>query len=318
VHSLARVVGTSAAVLVLTLNFGSAGLAQSDDPPITCPGGQTPSEGPRGWICIPAIDPGNGSDPDQDPPGDGGDDGGIQGCRDESGAEIACSRGGLQWYGAPRFCYAGPQSPQNPPPAGFTADEGTWYQCILDSTGNTGTLSVWWAEGGAPPPVDPAVLAERALNTMQLATPNIHLAPKPPLMTYVGLPTWLWTDAGHWSDITASASAGATTVSVVAKPVRIDWDLTEGTTTCTSAGRAWETGMSASEETDCSYTFTTTSDGQTDDKYPVSAAITYQVDWTCSGTCLSDSGTLGEVDGVSAASGIRVGERQSVVVGGDD
>lgn len=312
-HSLARVVVGCVSAAVLILHSANTSQAHPDDPPITCPDGQVPSEGPVGWICIPAIDPGNDPEPGEDPPGDGGDDGGTQGCRDEAGAEIPCSRDGLRWYGAPRFCYAGPQSPQNPPPAGFTADEGTWYECVLDSTGNTGTLSVWWAEGGAPPPVDPAVLAERALNTMQLATPDIHLAPQPPLMTYVGLATWLWTDPGHWADITASASAGATTVAVVATPVRIDWDMTEGTTSCTSAGRVWETGMSEAEETDCSYTFTTTSDGQVDDKYPVSAAITYQVDWTCSGTCLTDSGTLGEVDGASDSAAIRVGERQSVV-----
>lgn len=312
-HALARIAVGCLTTALLAFLSGSTSQAHPDDPPITCPDGQVPSEGEVGWICIPASDPGTSPEPGEDPPGDSDGDGGTGGCRDAAGSEIPCELNGLQWYGAPRFCYAGPQSPQNPPPAGFTADEGTWYECVLDSTGNTGTLSVWWAEGGAPPPVDPAVLAERALNTMQLATPDIHLAPEPPLMTYVGLVTWLWTDRGHWSDITASASAGATTVSVVAKPVRVNWDLTDGTTTCTSAGRAWETGMSESEETDCSYTFTTTSDGQAGDKYAIGAAITYQVDWTCSGICLTDSGTLGEVDGASDGAAIRVGERQSVV-----
>jgi hypothetical protein len=149
---------------------------------------------------------------------------------------------------------------------------------------------------------------------MKLATPKIHLAPQPPLMTYVGLETWLWVDAAQWSDLKLTVSAGPTSVTVTAKPVKAEWDLTAGNETCTSPGRPWVKGMSSSEKTDCSYTFQRVSDFEPDGEFPVSSTLTYQVDWTCSGTCLIGSGTLGEVDGLPGTSAIRVGERQSVVV----
>ena len=72
--------------------------------------------------------------------------------------------------------------------------------------------------------------------------------------------------------------------------------------------------MSSSEKTDCSYTFAKVSDSESGGAFPVTATITYQVDWTCAGTCTTKNGSLGEVDGPSSQSAIRVGERQSVVV----
>ena len=75
--------------------------------------------------------------------------------------------------------------------------------------------------------------------------------------------------------------------------------------------------MPAGSATDCSYTYTMVSDFQRSKKFMVSAMITYQVDWTCSGTCLAGEGPLGEVDGLPGTSAIAVGERQSVVVNGD-
>ena len=50
------------------------------------------------------------------------------------------------------------------------------------------------------------------------------------------------------------------------------------------------------------------------EEFPVTATIKYQVDWTCAGACFTGSGSLGQVDGPTSTSAIRVGERQSVVV----
>jgi hypothetical protein len=175
-------------------------------------------------------------------------------------------------------------------------------------------MTAWWVEGGNTPP-DPAQLARQKLKAMPLAVPRMHLAPQPPLLTYVGLPTWLWIDHDQWSDVTASVSVGATTVSVVAKPVEVGWDLTAGTVDCDSAGRPWVKGMSSNAETDCSYTFEKVSDFQPHRRFKVTAAITYQVDWTCTGTCIATKGTLGRVTGRPSETAIGVGERQTVVVG---
>ena len=72
--------------------------------------------------------------------------------------------------------------------------------------------------------------------------------------------------------------------------------------------------MSASAQTDCSYTFDQVAIAQPEGEFPVTATLTYQVDWTCSGACPVGSGSLGQVDGPMSSSAIRVGERQSVVI----
>lgn len=74
-------------------------------------------------------------------------------------------------------------------------------------------------------------------------------------------------------------------------------------------------GMSSEEQTDCSYAFQHVSDFEPDGVFKVTAVISYSVNWTCAGTCLSAAGTLGEVPGfTSDATTIQVGERQSVVI----
>ena len=207
------------------------------------------------------------------------------------------------WMGAPHNCYAWRVTP--PPPAGNAAweghdpSEGSVYTCDVTACYLVGCAG-WFVPGNATPP-NPADLARSALDRMRLATPNIHMAPQPPLMTYVGLETWLWMDPGQWDPLSLTVTAGATSVTVVAEPVRAAWDLTAGSTTCTSAGRAWVNGMSSSEQTDCSYTFDQVSDGQPDGEFAVTSTLTYQVDWTCSGACLTGNGTLGEVDGLPGA-----------------
>lgn len=274
-------------------------------------------EGGLGHICVSVTDPGN---PGGDNPG-GGDNGGGGGptkCYDD-GVEVPCSNSIGIWFANPG-CYASPASPQPPAsdPAweGHTPDEGSVYQCLLD--GNVGQApqlgARFFVPNGQAPLVDPAVLAERAMDQLELAVPEIHIAPDPPLATYVGLETWLWLPDGQWDSLSLTVSAGPTSVTVTATPVRVDWDLTEGSTSCASAGRPWVRGMSSSAQTDCSYTFSTLSDGQPDGKYAVSATIAYSATWTCSGACLTDNGDLGEVPSLTSNDAIEVDERQSVVV----
>ncbi|UUW92481.1 hypothetical protein [Pimelobacter simplex] len=209
------------------------------------------------------------------------------------------------------YCY-GPTEP--PPPASDPAwgnhdpTAGSIYQCP-----GPPITYIFVGNGQAPLP-DPRVLAQRALDQLDLAVPAIHIAPDPPLATYVGLETWLWLPEAQWDSLSLTVTAGATSVTVTAAPVRVDWGLTEGSTSCSSVGRPWVRGMSSNAQTDCSYTFSTLSDGQPDGKYDVSATITYSATWTCSGACLIDNGDLGEVPSLTSNDAIEVDERQSVVV----
>lgn len=251
--------------------------------------------------------------------GGGASSAGSSGCFSSPGHEIPCTTPeGYHWFDS-QFCYAmnvtSVYSPGDPVWQGH-ADGSLWACMGVGPTMAPAAGATFYIPGPGPaaPPVDPAVLAQQALDRMPLAKPTIHMAPQPPLMTYVGLETWLWMDLGGWDELRGGAKAGATSVTVVAKPVHVAWDLTAGTATCTSAGRPWVKGMSSSEKTDCSYTFAKVSDSESGGAFPVTATITYQVDWTCAGTCTTKNGSLGEVDGPSSQSAIRVGERQSVVV----
>lgn len=234
------------------------------------------------------------------------------------GRQIACTRDGLIWI-ASRACYAMSVSDWfehgDDEWQGHT-DGSLWNRMGVGPDQRPALDDIFWLpEGGAPPPPDPRELAEEAFGQMQLATPSIRLAPTPPLKTYVGLDTWLWMPPAQWATLTNSVKVRDTSVSVTAKVVSARWDMGPGSVGCPSAGRPWVKGMSDSITTDCSYTYKKVSDFQPDKKFKVSVHLQYQVDWACSGECLVDNGTLGINSGPSAGSAIRVGERQSVVVG---
>ena len=287
-----------------------------------CGPGTTPVASPtQGAICVPVASPGSGGSTS-----DGGTSSTIstaasQGSRncEWAGETIPCSRGGSSWFGS-QGCYASQASVSTNDPAWGAHEDGSVWTCYGAGPDGVGTGFNFWVAPGeaaaaaAPVLVDPAVLAQRALDQLQLARPSIHMAPQPPLQTYVGLETWLWMDPGQWAPLDLTVTAGPTAVTVTAQPVRAVWDLTEGSTACTSAGRAWVKGMGDGEQTDCSYTFTHISGGEPDDEFAVTSTLIYEVDWTCAGGCLEDGGTLGEVPGLPGAAAIRVGERQSVVV----
>ena len=269
----------------------------------SCPDGQVPAPGP-GQICIPAADPGS--------PGGGGGSGGGTGTPGGGTGGGASGPGACSRY----------ESVSSPPQAGapewggHSPDEGRLVLCIPQGTGNP--TYVFVPNGDAPPP-DPAEMARKALDELKLATPAVQMAPAPPAQTYVGLDTWLWMPPGQWATLTKSVTAGDTTVTVKAVPKSVLWDMGPSSTTCYSAGREWKTKqMTKGSTTDCSYKYTKISDFEPGKKFRVAATITYQVDWTCDGECVSDEGNLGEVPGPAGGTGITVGERQSVVVSGGE
>lgn len=320
-HALATVISAALGALLMTagLLVASAGGASGDGG--ECAGGQAPVWQAGAWICAIAVDPGSPGGDGEDVPAGSGGDGASPGCRNSHGVEMPCSTtedtydlvfmeqcDGYAWKVDP------PPPASDPSWGGHDPSEGTVYTCDPTACGQGTGGCGFFVPGGSTPP-DPAEMARRAAESLPLDAPTIHMAPEPPAMTYVGLETWLWIESGQWRDLSASVSAGSTTVAVVARPVSVDWDLTEGTTSCGSGGRAWVKGMSSSERTDCSYTFGRVSNGEAGGEFAVTAVVTYAVTWTCRGTCLSAAGDLGEVSGAPGTSAIRVGERQSVVVG---
>lgn len=279
-----------------------------------CPAGQVPQPSPYGGtICIPVEDPGDagGSDP-------GTETTGTATCT-YAGAKIPCVTDQGIWF-ASRQCYAKPADPQ--PPADDPVWGGNdpsagkmWYCTNYQGPATNG----WWfyvPDGSSPALIDPAEVARNALEQMPLEQPVVHLAPAPPLKTYVSLLTWLWMSPGQYRPIAMTVTAGDTSVRVQARPVRAEWDTGDGSTeTCHSAGRPWVHGMPETVRTSCSHTYQAVSTFEPGGKFDIAATIVYQVDWTCTGSCLSTAGTLGEVPGLPGIASIAVAERQSVVVG---
>lgn len=303
---------TAVAVLIALLHVpGTARAAERE-----CPPGEVAQPVPgHGTICVTATDPGDGG---SSTPGGTTHSTGTAMCTSE-GKQVPCVTGHGVWF-ASHQCYAQPMQPQPSPdsPAwqGHSPEAGQVWVCSVYPGPGTGGYWFFVSNGEEPALVDPGDVAQNAVDQLPLAVPVVHLAPSPPDMTYVGLDTWLWIDAAQWSDLSMTVTAGGTTVTVLAQTIRVEWDLTEGSVDCGSAGRPWTPGLTATSRTDCSYVFRTVSDRRARGGFEVSATLVYDVRWTCSGACLQQSGSLGEVEGLPGRSSIRVGERQSVVING--
>jgi hypothetical protein len=177
-------------------------------------------------------------------------------------------------------------------------------------------------------PVNARAAAERAFDSLDLATADVHLAPDPPLPTYPNLETWIWVPASQWQPLELSVTAGATTVHVEARPVRMEIDSGERdqlkysaaeidpSLVCYDPGRRWKKSLGDDAETTCGYTYQTTSADNPagGNRYRLTASIIYEGSWTCVGQCTEAGGSLGEAAGPSSSQSVDVQERQSVVV----
>lgn len=272
-----------------------------------CPAGTAPSAN-DGLICIPVQDPGTTGDDNNS--GGSGTNSPVT-CSFQ-GETIPCEWSGGRWSNS-NGCYLIPTI--QPPPdsdiwQGNNPSDGRIFAC--DRPGMGSPFYVFIPGTGTP---DPARLAQEALDSLTLTVPTIKSAPSTSSMTYVGLRTWLWFPESNWNKLTKTVSAGATSVTVTAIPKKATWDMGPKTITCNGPGREWISGrMSDSDTTTCGYAYTKVSDFEPGKKFTISARITFRVDWRCSGECLQDEGTLGNVDGRAQQSAIRVGERQSVNV----
>lgn len=308
VKSLLAAAALLVGVLVVSATTGSPAAA---DPP-ACPPGESPSEIPGGWICIPASDPG---DPGNEDPGDDDGDGGTEpaGCFDGD-KEVPCNDEYGGTWDAGHGCYAFQVQPQ--PPAGsplwegHDPSEGSVYSCDYTVTIPENS---WFVPNGEDPLVDPAVLAQEALGRMKLENANAQIAPGPGFHTYVHIDNWLWLPEAQWHALTETVTAGPTSVTVTAEPIRVDWDMGTDVTSCYDAGRVWTKGMTDAAKTSCSFAYESI-ENPTGDQHSVSAQLVYGVTWDCDGACLTPNGDLGEIDAPAGdATTIEVRQRQTVV-----
>jgi hypothetical protein len=222
------------------------------------------------------------------------------------------------WFSSHQ-CYASAAEPQ--PPArsplwgSHDSIDGSLWICRTYEGPATGGLWFFVPAGERPALIDPGELAESAMASMPFEAAKAQVAPGPNWHTFLGIENWMWIPEAQWRPLSLTVSAGGTSVTVRAVPVRVEWDMGTEIVTCPDAGRPWRVGMSDEAQTTCAYTYTSmeTAEG---DIHRVTASIVYQLDWTCAGACVTQSGTLSDVVATAgAATSIEVLQRQTVVTG---
>ena len=181
---------------------------------------------------------------------------------------------------------------------------GGWYRKICPD----GSATVVWIPTRAPA-VDPAVLAQQAFDRTTIPLPGIRLNPPAGADQVVNVPTWLWVE--NFQPVSATASAGPVTVTVVAKPVRSDWSMGTGdSVSCAGAGTPYDTSRPPeAQRTGCSYTYRRSSASRPTGAYALRATTVWHVTWTATG--VSASGDFGLVNR-SADVAVRVAEIQAL------
>jgi len=217
------------------------------------------------------------------------------------------------------YAQPSPETPVN----GHT--DGVYVACLYRVLDGQVTLlkmiSPWWIGPGGE--IDPAQLAQQAVQQMSLQTPEIGMTggSPPDGMQIVGIPAWMWAaDPGQSTtpgvagvaQMTRSASAGGVTVQATARLDRMVWSMGDGVTvTCAgekAAGTRYEGRYDKQPSPTCGYTYTRTSAGQPDEAFTVTATAFWVVDWSGGG----QSGTIT----VQRSRNIpkQVGELQALVV----
>jgi hypothetical protein len=228
-----------------------------------------------------------------DPGQTGGGTGGTAG---------SAPQGGGSGSSSPWRCAYELLSPQ--PPAGSLDWEGhepgdgaVYVQTChyLDSPDSI-IRRAWLADPPDAPAVDPAALAQRAVDAMKLTGPDI-VSPRSAGEYVVGMPTWMWVNQSPttYGPNTATATAGAVTVTATAKVTKILWRMGDGTTvTCAGPGTPDTTAAGKTGSPTCGHTYTRTSTDQPDGRYQVTATSTWTIDWQVTTGTAGQAGQLTE------------------------
>ncbi|MEU5632097.1 ATP/GTP-binding protein [Streptomyces rishiriensis] len=193
---------------------------------------------------------------------------------------------------------------------GHEPGDGAVYEqtCGWVDFTNTITRLVWLAEPPAQDTVDPAVLAQRAVDSMTLLGPDIA-SPRAAGKYTVGVPMWMWVNqsATTYGPNSASATAGGITVTATAEVSKIVWAMGDGASvTCTGPGTPYTSSEGMAQSPTCGHVYSNTSAGAQNNKFPVTATSTWTINWQGGG----QAGQLTEVRQTNVQ--VAVGEVQVV------
>ncbi|HEY8547733.1 MAG TPA: hypothetical protein VIL36_21870, partial [Acidimicrobiales bacterium] len=166
------------------------------------------------------------------------------------------------------------------------------------------------AAAATPEPPDVETIARQVYAEVPLVTPEPHTSPPPDAPQLVGFPVYLWVDDLVWRDFSATASVSGISVTVVARPAKVEWDMGDGTVvTCQGSGEAGDERGADAGAGRCSHVYQHVSDDQPGGRYRASVTVTWIVTWSAS---TGQSGTLPPASR-SADFTMLVTERQAVV-----
>ena len=233
----------------------------------------------------------------------GGGGSAPSGCYTGGGVELPCYQWGLAWR-PDLQCYARvkPVQPPLTDPAWGGRTEGTIIECRIGVDGGwTHTWDIWAAAPQLQPPPDPAVLARRAVERMQLAAIRMGTFPEqaeraPRDLGYVGWNSWMWVSnpsPSTWGPITKSVSEAGYTVTATGQVEKVVWDMGDGTEITCGLGKPWRSIWVHNEASpDCGHMYTK------DAEYTITATSYWTVNWSGIGQTgtitlqISDTATL--------------------------
>ncbi|GAA2338563.1 ATP/GTP-binding protein [Streptomyces kunmingensis] len=208
--------------------------------------------------------------------------------------------------GKPSKCKLKKVEPPPPPDTiGYQGEGMVAYERVC---GNAVT-HVGVPEGDAVPAVDPAVVAARAVDKMELLGPKVA-SPRAGAKYTVGVPLWMWVtpSATTFGPNTATASAGGVAVTAKAAVSKIVWHMGDGeTVTCKGPGTPFKNTRNGIESPDCGHIYQQPSTQEPGTKYRLTATAYWDVTWQAS------TGEEGQIPTTrQTAVSFTVGELQSV------
>jgi hypothetical protein len=196
--------------------------------------------------------------------------------------------------------------------AGELTEGHRYYQeCWWLDNGSIYYANVWDQGPPGSPGVNARVLAQSALSRVPFTLPVPYTAPTADGEQITGLPTWLWLDPINWAPVEAHAESAGVSVTVTATPVRVEWDMGDGTVVeCDGPGLVWNVEGNNPQSSDCEHVFQYTSVDEPTGRYEGSVSIVWSIAWRAEPT--GETGVLPDGRSSSPLS-LLVNEMQAVV-----
>jgi hypothetical protein len=209
----------------------------------------------------------------------------------DAGKLVPCNNPALGWLGSTGCYYKA--DPTFAAPAWDVAVQhpagqaGAYYvETCTPQNFSTDAGVVWIpsAAAGGPPLPTPAALSQQAIKQLSFPSLSINASPSPNSDQLVGLPTWLWLDEGGWHPITATAAVPGESVTATATPASVTWNLGDGSTViCQGPGTPYSAAAPDEASPTCGHTYSTSSAGQPNGEFLVTATVSWSVTWVGGG-----------------------------------